>query len=171
MKMITGINKFLSGWSDKLQKRLIEAQKETAKQLWEDVINFAPAKSGDYISSIKISDTEVTKNKIVTSVYTDLTSETGDGKSHAVGRMIEHGTGIYALEPHIGTTKKFIDSGYQYWYVPVRSVKRAIGEKININGAEFYIAHAQPAKPHFHPALVKNKPLYIENIRKAVKGK
>lgn len=149
---------------DTLPKQLVESQRETARQIWEDVIQYAPAKSGEYISSIKISDTEVSNDSIKTSVYTDLTSD-----GYAVGRMIENGTGIYALEPHIGHTKTFIESGYQYWFVPVKSVNRAIGRKIVINGNEFYVAYAQPAKPHFRPALNKNINNYKKNTGKALK--
>ncbi len=159
-KMVIDVSKII----DTLPKQLVESQRETAKQIWEDVIQYAPAKSGEYISSIKISDTEVNSDSIKTSVYTDLTSD-----GYAVGRMIENGTGIYALEPHIGHTKTFIESGYQYWFVPVKSVNRAIGRKIVINGNEFYVAYAQPAKPHFRPALNKNINNYKKNTGKALK--
>lgn len=159
-KMVIDVSKII----DTLPKQLVESQRETARQIWEDVIQYAPAKSGEYISSIKISDTEVNSDSIKTSVYTDLTSD-----GYAVGRMIENGTGIYALEPHIGHTKTFIESGYQYWFVPVKSVNRAIGRKIVINGNEFYVAYAQPAKPHFRPALNKNINNYKKNTGKALK--
>lgn len=158
--MVIDVSKII----DTLPKQLVESQRETARQIWEDVIQYAPAKSGEYISSIKISDTEVNSDSIKTSVYTDLTSD-----GYAVGRMIENGTGIYALEPHIGHTKTFIESGYQYWFVPVKSVNRAIGRKIVINGNEFYVAYAQPAKPHFRPALNKNINNYKKNTGKALK--
>lgn len=166
MKSILSLSKSLAKWDKELEVKLINIQKECAKNLYEDVLRLAPSKKGEYASSIKVSETLVTKNTIKTSIYTDLLSE-----NHPVGRMIEYGTGIYALQPHIGHTKTFIDSGYQYWYVPVKSVNRVIGKKIIINGNEFYIAYAQPAKPHFHPALLMNKNSYKEKIRKVVKQK
>ena len=127
--------------------------------------DLAPSKDGKYAESIKVSDTELKNDVISTHIYTDLQSEDG----YYIGRMIEYGTGIYALQPHIGHTKTFILSQYQFWYVPATSVDRQIGKKIIINGKEFYIARPQKAKPHFIPALQKNISLYHDNIRKAVK--
>lgn len=152
------------GWSDKLIKNLEIKQQETAQKICNDIKALAPSQSGEYASSIKVSDTVNSNNTIRTQIYTDLMSE-----GHAVGRMIEHGTGIYALEPHIGTSSMFFKSGYQYWYVPATSVSRAIGRKIVINGVEFYVAYAQKPKPHFLPGLNLNKDYYKKKIREAIK--
>lgn len=165
MKDIARLNVDISNFGNRVIDNLIKAQKETAKQVWKDVKNLAPSKVGKYAESIKVSDTELKNDVIRTYIYTDLQSEDG----HYIGRMIEYGTGIYALQPHIGHTKAFILSQYQYWYVPATSVDRQIGKKIIIDGKEFYIARPQVAKPHFLPALHKNVSLYNENIKKAVK--
>lgn len=165
MKMITQFNIDFTKKMQKLEKRLIQAQKNTAKQIKEDVLNYAPSKSGEYAKSIKVSDTEIKNGVIHTDIYTDLKSTDG----YFIGRMIENGTGIYALEPHIGKSKTFIESGFQYWYVPVDKVKRPIGKTIIIDGNEFYIAYAQPPKPHFKPALYENIRTNRENIKKAIK--
>lgn len=167
MKTLDQLSESLLVWRDKKIKRLIEAQKITAEQVHKDVLINAPHNTGEYASSIKVSETTYENNVIRTSIYTDMTS--ADDGSIVIGRMIEHGTGIYALEPHIGHTKTFKESGYQYWYVPAKSVKRAIGRSIFINGVEFYVAYAQPAKPHFLPALQKNKSFYLNEIRKAMR--
>lgn len=164
MKLLENMIIDVSNFMDNVPQKLATAQRETAKDILKDTIEFAPSKSGDYISSIKISDTNITNQNIKTMVYTDLTSD-----GHAVGRMIEYGTGIYALEPHIGHTKTFFSSGYQYWYVPTTSVKRAIGKAIKINGQEFYIVYAQPSKPHFVPALQKNVANYKQKTKDALK--
>lgn len=165
MRDIARLNVDISNFGNRVIDNLIKAQKETAKQVWKDVKNLAPSKVGKYAESIKVSDTELKNNVITTSIYTDLQSEDG----HYIGRMIEYGTGIYALQPHIGHTKTFILSQYQFWYVPATSVDRQIGKKIIIDGKEFYIARPQVAKPHFLPALHKNISLYNDNIKKAVK--
>lgn len=165
MKDISKLSVSLNNWQKILfQKRLVKAQRNTAEKMHQDIKSLAPSNSGEYVSSIKIGDTKFENEKISTYIYTDLTSD-----NHAIGRMIEYGTGIYALQPHIGHTKTFIESQYQYWYVPATSVKRAIGPSIFINGKEFYIAYPQVAKPHFIPALFSNKQYYKEQIRKAVK--
>lgn len=165
MKHIARLNIDISNFGNKVINNLINAQKETAKQVKNDVKSLAPSKVGKYADSIKVSDTELKNDVIRTYIYTDLQSEDG----YYIGRMIEYGTGIYALQPHIGHTKTFILSQYQFWYVPATSVDRPIGKKIIIDGKEFYVAKPQVAKPHFLPALHKNIALYHENIRKAVK--
>lgn len=165
MKNILSLSVDLANYTDKAIEKLIKAQKSTAQQVCKDVKSLAPSKVGKYAESIKVSDTELKNDVIRTYIYTDLQSEDG----YYIGRMIEYGTGIYALQPHIGHTKTFILSKYQYWYVPATSVDRQIGKKIIINGKEFYIARPQVAKPHFIPALQKNIALYHENIRKALK--
>lgn len=165
MKNIESISVDLSNFGEKVIHNLINAQKETAQKVWEDVKALAPSTTGKYASSIKVSETEFKNDKITTSIYTDLKSEDG----YYIGRMIEYGTGIYALQPHIGHTKTFIESKYNYWYVPASLVDRQIGKKIIINGKEFYVAKPQKAKPHFIPALHKNIALYHEKISKAIK--
>ena len=165
MKSIARLSVDIDKATDRIIQKIIEAQRKTAELAHEDVINNFHSNTGEYVSSIKVSDTKVEKGKISTMVYTNLKSEDG----YYIGRMIENGTGIYALEEHIGHTATFFASGYKFWYVPVKSVKRAIGEKIIINGKEFYVAKAQPAQPHFKPALEKNKIVYKKNIKKAIK--
>lgn len=164
MKKIGDLVEDLSKISNKVQKKLIETQQETAQKIKEDVLDNAPSKNGKYANSIKVSKTEVKGEKIATAIYTDLKSEDG----YFIGRMIENGTGIYALEPHIGHTKTFFDSQYQYWYVPADKVDKPIGRLIEIDGIEFYVAKAQMPKPHFKPALENNKELYKSNIKKAM---
>lgn len=153
----------------KFQKRLLdnlkEAQKETAHKIENDVKAFAPMNGGKYFDSITTSNTEEMSEKIHTSVYTDIQTEDG----YFLGRMIENGTGIYALEEHIGHTKTFIESGYEYWYVPADKVERPIGKKVVFNGKVFYVARGQRPAPHWKPALELNKVVYKNNIREAIR--
>ena len=167
MKKLAELSKDLTIFSNKAIDRLVLAQRNTAEKICNDVKSLAPG-TGNYISSIKVSDTKVENGVITTQVYTDMTSK--DDPSIVIGRMIEQGTGIYALEPHIGHTKTFIESGYRYWYVPATSVDRVIGRKITIDGKDFYVAHAQRPRPHFLPSLISNKGYYKAQIRRAVIG-
>lgn len=165
MKNIKDLSKDLTLFQKRLKNNLIKAQMETAKKAEEDVKKHLGHSSGKYADSIKIGETKQEEGKISTEIYTDLLSKDG----YAVGRMIENGTGIYALEPHIGHTKAFHDSQYQYWYVPADEVDRPIGKEVEIQGMKFYIAKAQKPKPHWKPALDENIQTYKENISKAVK--
>lgn len=168
MKTLANLTEDFNVFSKSLMKRLVTAQRNTANKICEDVKVLAPRQTGEYVNSIKVSETVIENGVIKTSVYTDLTSN--DDPSIVIGRMIEQGTGIYALEPHIGHTKTFIESGYRYWFVPATSVKRPIGQLININGTDFYIAKPQRARPHFLPALQSNRKYYKDQVGKAVIG-
>lgn len=66
----------------------------------------------------------------------------------------EHfGTGRYAELPHVGTSKHFIESGYEEWYIPVNKVDRALHYPIiNIQGQDFYLAHGVEANPFLQKA-------------------
>lgn len=165
MKRIEQMATDLDKVSKKLIKNLIKAESDTAQSIWNDVILNAPMDSGEYISSISIDEPVYKDNVITTFIGSDLKTEDG----YFLGRMLENGTGIYALEPHIGKTKTFINSGYRYWYLPVEKAKKALGRKITLYGKEYYVMHAQPAKPHFTPAYNMNVRTRHENISKALK--
>lgn len=165
MKDIEELSRKFNNIEKRLIGNLVKATQDTIQLMYNDVIIRTPTNTGEYASSIKIANAKIENDEISASVFTDLKSEDG----HLIGRMIENGTGIYALEEHIGHTKTFVESGYKYWYVPATSVKRAIGRKINIDGTDFYVAYAQPAKPHFMPSLQANEHIFKENIAKAVK--
>lgn len=165
MKKVSQLISDLDKFEKKLERNLIEAQNKTAIKIKEDVIKCFNSSKGKYVSSIQKKEPINENGTIKSSIYTDLKSSDG----HLVGRMIENGTGIYALEPHIGHTKTFFESQYQYWYVPASEVDRPIGRAIMINGQEFYVAKAQKPKPHWKPALDLNKETYKENIRQAIK--
>lgn len=165
MKNIQELSIDLSKFSKKLEDRLIKAQEKTAKKIEKDVIKNLNVSGGKYVNSIQTSDTKYEQGTIKTQIYTDLKSKDG----YVIGRMIENGTGIYALEPHIGHTKTFFESQYQYWYVPANEVDRPIGKLVLIDGVEFYVAKAQKPKPHWKPALDENIETYKENISQAIK--
>lgn len=165
MKAIAQLGIDLDNFTKRLEKNLIEAQRQTAEKMQNDAKSYSPAPSGEYASSIKVSETQTEGDTIKTHVYTDMKSSDG----HFIGRMIENGTGIYALEQHIGKTKTFFASNYRYWYVPTTKVKKPIGQKITINGVDYYVAKAQRPKPHFRPALDDNIVTYKENLKNAVR--
>lgn len=165
MKNIKELNKDLEKMRQKAISNLIKAQSEAGDIILEDVKQRAPAKAGRYYDSIKKSNTEKKDNQIHTKIYTDLKSNDG----YFIGRMIENGTGIYALEEHIGRTKIFKESEYQYWYVPADKVERPIGKLIIHNGKQYYVARTQRPKPHFKPALESNIHNYGQKIKEAIR--
>lgn len=164
MKNVEQLPNDINKLYDKLIANLMKAQHESAEKIWNRVVEIAPVDTGGYIASIQVGETKYEAGEITTKVFTDMKTEDG----YFLGRMLENGTGIYALEPHIGHTQTFIESGYRYWYIPADKVDRPIGRLITIKGNEYYVGHAQPAKPHFKPALDENREAYKQAIRKAV---
>lgn len=165
MKNIKELGKDLGSFQKRLEEKLIKFQRESAEQIQKDVKKHLGHSLGKYADSIQVGETKKEDRIIKTSIYTDLKSKDG----YFIGRMIENGTGIYALEPHIGHTNTFKMSSYQYWYVPAEEVERPIGKIILIDGVEFYVAKAQKPKPHWKPALEENIELYKRNIAKTIK--
>lgn len=165
MKKLERLEIDFDNFSKKLIQNLMKAESDTAQSIWNDVILNAPVDTGEYVSSISVDEPVYKDNTITTVIGSDLKTEDG----YFLGRMLENGTGIYALEEHIGKTKTFIESGYRYWYLPVEKAKKALGKSITLYGKEYYVMHAQPAKPHFTPAYNSNVRLRRENISKAIK--
>lgn len=165
MKKLAQLEVDFDKFSKKLIQNLMKAESDTAQSIWNDVILNAPVDTGEYVSSISVDEPIYKDNTITTVIGSDLKTEDG----YFLGRMLENGTGIYALEEHIGKTKTFIESGYTYWYLPAEKAKKALGKPITLYGKEYYVMHAQPAKPHFTPAYNSNVRLRRENISKAIK--
>lgn len=165
MKKLAQLEVDFDKFSKKLIQNLMKAESDTAQSIWNDVILNAPVDTGEYVSSISVDEPVYKDNTITTVIGSDLKTEDG----YFLGRMLENGTGIYALEEHIGKTKTFIESGYTYWYLPAEKAKKALGKPITLYGKGYYVMHAQPAKPHFTPAYNSNVRLRRENISKAIK--
>lgn len=165
MKKLERLEIDFDNFSKKLIQNLMKAESDTAQSIWNDVILNAPVDTGEYVSSISVDEPVYKDSTIKTVIGSDLKTEDG----YFLGRMLENGTGIYALEEHIGKTKTFIESGYRYWYLPVEKAKKTLGKSITLYGKEYYVMHAQPAKPHFTPAYNSNVRLRRENISKAIK--
>ena len=147
--------------TDKLEEKLEklkQAQRDTAKVIWEDTVNEAPLNVGGYISSIQLSDTEVKGDVIKTSVYSDLLvgGDIPKWQNVPVAAFLEWGTGP------LGESTNTYQHGYPYTTdEPWNFIAQMQFEQTGTWGME--------ARPHFYPALQKNIALYKDNIRKALK--
>lgn len=142
---------------EKLEK-LKQAQRDTAKVIWEDTVNEAPLNVGGYISSIQISDTEVKKDIIKTSVFSDLKvgGDIPKWQNVPVAAFLEWGTGP------LGESSNDYPHGYPYTTnEPWNFIAQMQFEQTGTWG--------MMARPHFYPALQKNIALYKDNLRKALK--
>ena len=160
MRTIDEINKYLTAWTKKLkEEKLIKAQRNTAKKVWEDVVSSAPLRSGAYVSSIQIGETVVTKDLISTAIFTDLLVG-GDNPRWSrvpLGALLEWGTGIE------GFATNTYPHGYGYRLTPWCYYDKYLHMYVTTTG--------MIARPHFLPSLQKNKQLYKDEIRKALRNK
>jgi hypothetical protein len=141
---------------EKLEK-LKQAQRDTAKVIWEDTVNEAPLNVGDYISSIKLSDTDFKDDVIKTSVYSDLTVWWPKKSMNIpLSAFLEWGTGP------LGESTNTYPHGYPYTTDQPWNLATEI--QLELTGT-----WGMSARPHFYPALQKNIALYKDNLRKALR--
>ena len=128
--------------------------------LWEDVIENAPVKTGDYIASINIDETKKEGNVISTFIGSDMsvgpTKWTG-GKIYNLGYLLENGTFQHAIPNAFG-------KGFYYGYTDAmgRYHKGTLDKDWHPGTI---------AQPHYELALIKNKKLYKDNIKIAWRSK
>lgn len=159
MRSIGQLNQRIAQWEKNLEKRLIEAQQNTAQKIWEDIIAQAPTRSGVYISSIQVGKPKVENGKITTAIFSDLLVG-GDNPKWAkvpLGALLEWGTGIK------GASSNTYPHGYGYRLTPWCYYDKYLHMFITTDG--------MVARPHFYPSLAKNKKNYKDEIRKAIKLK
>ena len=158
MRDISEMATVLTNKLDKKLEKLKQAQRDTAKVIWEDTVNEAPLNAGGYISSIQLSDTEVKGDVIKTSVYSDLLvgGDIPKWQNVPVAAFLEWGTGP------LGESTNTYQHGYPYTTdEPWNFIAQMQFEQTGTWG--------MPARPHFYPALQKNVALYKDNLRKALK--
>ena len=141
---------------EKLEK-LKQAQRDTAKVIWEDTVNEAPLNVGSYTSSIKLGDTEVKKDIIKTSVFSDfIVYWPKKSMNIPLAAFLEWGTGP------LGESSNDYPHGYPYTTdAPWNFIAQMQFEQTGTWG--------MMARPHFYPALQKNVSLYKDNLRKALR--
>ena len=160
MRDISEMATVLTNKLDKKLEKLKQAQRDTAKVIWEDTVNEAPMEEANYISSIQLSDTEVKGDVIKTSVYSDLLvgGDIPKWQNVPVAAFLEWGTGP------LGETTNDYQHGYPYTTdEPWNFIAQMQFEQTGTWG--------MMARPHFYPALQKNIALYKDNLRKALKEK
>lgn len=157
MKDISEMANVLTNRLEEKLEKLKQAQRDTAKVIWEDTVNESPLKTGDYTSSIQISETELKDDVIKTSVYSDLKVFWAKKSINIpLSAFLEWGTGP------IGEDSNTYEHGYPYTTdVPWNFATQLQYDLMGTWG--------MPARPHFYPALQKNISLYKENLRKAMK--
>ena len=150
MKSLDDLVKRFEKWSKDIDKQVMEAQEKTAQQIWEDVIDNAPIKTGDYIASITIEGPSQVDGSISTFIGSDLMvgPAKSTDKSYNLGYLLEHGTLPHAIPNAFDWGRIYGFDSEQY------------ARTLRYNWHPGMYAH-----PHYQLALVKNKKLYKDNIR------
>lgn len=127
-------------------KRIEEIKKRLAQSIGvEDVLKNIQGcairlEKAHNSNGILVEMIEGSTGKVKGRVYADPSKFMNNGQSYLWFEYF--GTGEFAEEEHIGTTKHFLETGYTEWYIPVNKVDRTLSYPIKIiNGQQFYIAH------------------------------
>lgn len=157
MSSLNDLIKQFQQWERNIDNQVMEAQRETAQQVWQDVIEYAPVKNGDYISSIKIEDTKKEGNTISTFIGSDMTvgpTKWTGGKVYVLGYLLENGTFQHAIPNAFG-------KGFYYGFTDDKGVyHKGTLDKDWHPGTI--------AQPHYELAVIKNKKLYKDNLMKVI---
>lgn len=152
MKDISQLTAFIDKITKETIPNIVKANENTAKTIWEDIVNKAPINTGNYVSSIKIYPTEMKDNKISTFIGSDMKVKTKDGKSYLLGELLEYGTNPHAIP-------NAFNWGEIYGY-DSKMYERTLDPNWHPGTI---------SQPHFKPSLQKNEETYLENISKAIK--
>lgn len=156
MKTLKDLARDLYNWQENINSHVMEKQKETAEVIKNDIIDYAPFKSGNYINSIDVWETTELGNIITTFIGSNMivgpTKWTG-GKYYNLGYLLENGTFEHAIPNAFG-------KGFYYGFTD--SFGKWHKGTLDKNWHPGFVAI-----PHYTLALVKNKKLYKDNIKMA----
>lgn len=139
------------------QDKLLKTQNSVANKIKDEIVAFAPLRSGKYISSIKVSETIIENETIKTFIYSDLPVGGNNPRWSKIplAAFLEWGTGIK------GESTNSYPHGYSYRRTPWCYYDKYLHQWVTTRG--------MVARPHFLPALNNNREYFKEEIRKALK--
>lgn len=131
MKKIAVFSKDFSEFTDKLKDNLIKAQRDTSERIWEHLVENSNMKTGAYIASIQIDETEVEGDKISTFIGSDLMVTSKAGNSYNLGQLLETGTRPHAIPNAFGFGEDFgIDPNFHPGMRAYNNYKNALNDNI-----------------------------------------
>ena len=123
--------------------------------------------NGHNKEGIIVDRVDLSTGEIKGRVYADPDKFISNGESYLWFEYF--GTGQYAEQEHIGTTKHFIESGYTEWLIPVNKVSRKLNYPIvTIKNMQFYVAHGAKPNHFLSDAEFKTRDTNIETIEKQI---
>lgn len=159
---IKGMNK-LEKKLDRIVRELPKTVEESVEEILKNTCEYAiRLRRGNKSDGILFEMVDTDKGKVKGRVYTD--------QQNFPYSWFEHfGTGQYAEQPHIGTSKHFIESGYEEWFIPVNKVNRDLPYKIvTIQGNQFYVAHGVQPNPFLQKAEFELRDTNIDTVQKNI---
>lgn len=159
MRSIDELSEYIFKWGKITEEKMIKAHQDTAKKICEDAKGMAPIRSGTYVSSIKVGETQEQDGVYKTTIYTDLLVG-GDNprwQNVPLGALLEWGTGMP------GAITNTYPHGYGYRLTPWCYYDKYLHMYVTTDG--------MVARPHFSPALFQNKDYYKEKIREAIRSR
>lgn len=148
----------------KLPQVIVDGTEEVLMNLQTEAVRL---EKGHNQEGIIIDKVDLSTNKVKSRIYADPTKFISNGQSYLWFEYF--GTGRYAEQEHIGTTKHFIESGYTEWFIPVNKVNRNLEFPIvEIQGMQFYIAHGQEPNHFLSDAEFKTRDTNIEIVEKHI---
>ena len=153
---------------EQIKKKLPQAIQKGVEDVLDNLQTEAiKLEKGHNQEGIIIDRVDLSTGEIKGRVYADPTKFMNNGQSYLWFEYF--GTGKYAEQDHVGTTKHFIESGYTEWFIPVNKVDRPLSFPIvEIQGMQFYIAHGQEANHFLSDAEFKTRDTNIESIEKQI---
>lgn len=156
IKGLNSLEKKLNKMADNLVKNTMEAMTKVMEDGQKTALQNKRGSKDEAMIPYEVKS----ENKgVVGKLHTDKSKF-----SHAL--FLEYGTGTEAEMAHIGTTKTFIKSGYQWWLLPIEKAPRDFGTPIMINGKEFFVMHPQSPQPFMRPTA-----FYLRDNAKLVLAK
>ena len=131
MKKIEQLGVDLQKFADNLDSKLKQAQRNTAERIWEHLSVNANMKTGAFIASIRIDDTEQDNDKIKTFIGSDLTVTSKAGNSYNLGKLLETGTVPHAIPNAFGFGENFgIDPNFHSGMRAYNNYRNALNDNI-----------------------------------------
>lgn len=123
--------------------------------------------NGHNTEGIIIDRIDLSTKEIKGRIYADPTKFMSNSQSYLWFEYF--GTGQFAEQEHIGTTKHFMETGFTEWYIPVNKVERKLNYPIVIiRGMQFYVATGAKANRFLEKAEFKTRDTNIETIEKQI---
>lgn len=136
--------------------KLIVKQQEAAIEVKNDIVSSSPVKTGQYMNSIKVSETEYKNDVIKTDIYSDLKIG-GDNPKWAkvpLANLINWGTGPLGEKTNIYPHKYSYTTDEPWNFI-------ALLQYINTG------TWGMRANPHFYLSLQKNVPKILKKYGEA----